>query len=190
MGSALIEDEYFNWIINKIFRYDYDGQYNKLFRYLYTTPFYYSIKMDENRYIDGIDLRYRFSLENKISFSYAIEQFEGKLCSILEMLVGLSVRWENIMHDDDIGDRTGEWFRVMISNLGLDSQIDDMFDSHYVEGKIKNFMLRNYDHDGHGSLFPVDGSNVDMRQTEIWYQLCQYINYIDNKGENYNENLC
>ena len=127
--------------------------------------------MDENRLVDGLNLRFRFADEN----AYYID---GE-CSILEMMVALSLRCEeHIMADDEIGDRTGRWFWEMIDNLGFESMYDGNFDKVYADKIIFRFLNREYEPNGDGSLFTINNRNVDLRKVEIWYQMCWYLDTI------------
>ena len=55
-------------------------------------------------------------------------------CSVLEMMIALSMRCEEqIMDDPDIGNRTGQWFWDMIDNLGLGEHERLKFDGRYVD---------------------------------------------------------
>ena len=132
------------------------------------------LPLDENRLLDGLDLRFRFADEN----SYYID---GD-CSVLEMMVALSLRCEeHIMSDDEIGNRTGRWFWEMIDNLGLESMYDDNFDKVYADKIIYRFLNREYEPNGDGGLFTVRNRNVDLRKVEIWYQLMWYLDEVIGK---------
>ena len=96
-------------------------------------------------------------------------------CSVLEMMVALSIKCEDIMGDDRFGDRTGQWFWGMIVNLGLGSMTDDRFDELYAEDVINIFLDRRYDPDGKGGLFRIKHCRQDLRNVEIWYQMCWYL---------------
>ena len=123
MNKASLKKQYFEWMCALICDKKYIGHasYNKLLRYLNNKKFTYMLPMDENRLVDGLNLRFRFADEN----AYYID---GE-CSILEMMVALSLRCEeHIMADDEIGNRTGRWFWEMIDNLGLESKYDHKYD--------------------------------------------------------------
>ena len=95
------------------------------------------------------------------------------------MMIALSIRCEEtIMDDPKIGDRTGQWFWGMISNLGLSSMIDKRFDEEYVWYNIERFLNRDYEADGKGGLFTIKNTNRDLRKVEIWIQLCWYLDNI------------
>ena len=82
------------------------------------------------------------------------------------------------MDDPRIGDRTSQWFWGMIVNLGIGAMNDDRFDEKYVDEVIERFLNREYEPDGRGGLFTVKNCDTDLRNVEIWYQLCWYLNGI------------
>jgi hypothetical protein len=150
-------------------RYIGRASYFKLLRYLDNKDFTYKLSLDENRAKDGVELRYRFSGRDNL--------LKDRPCSILEMILALSLRCEeHIMCDDDIGDQTGKWFWDMIDNLGLSDMQDEDFNKVYTDNVIYKFLNRQYQKDGLGGLFTVKNRNTDLRKVEIWYQMCWYLN--------------
>lgn len=171
-----LNDEYFEWMCRLIAR---TNRYRKLLEHLHNTDFIYILPMDGNRAEDGIELRYRFGYENAFDAPIIASYLDDRPCSVLEMMVALAVRCEeHIMDDPDIGDRTGKWFWDMIDNLGLTNMRNDTFDVNYVDDVLNRFMNREYGFDGEGALFTVKNSRRDMRSTEIWYQMCIYLDDI------------
>jgi len=157
----------------------YSKSYRKLFTRLNDTEFTYTIPMDGNRAEDGIDLRYRFGRENGCPDAMIASLLDVVPCSVLEMMLALSIRCEeHIMDDPEIGNRTGEWFWIMIVNLGLGSMDDTRYDAEYVDDILDRFLNREYDADGTGGLFPVRNpryAQYDLRNVDIWYQLNWYL---------------
>jgi hypothetical protein len=95
------------------------------------------------------------------------------------MIIALAIRCEETYMDDaSIGDRTGQWFWGMIRNLGLGSMVDSRFDKLYVEEVVRRFLDREYEADGTGGLFTIKNCDADLRDVEIWYQLCWYLDTI------------
>lgn len=175
--DQLIND-YFEWLWN-FTKCRGHSQNRKIITLLHNIEFRYSIPMDANREEDGIDLRYRFITEVGIPKNY--QEVYGYLdgpCSVLEMMIALAIRCEeSIMDDPDIGDRTSEWFWLMMKNLGLDYMSDRKFDRDIAEEKISIFLDRKYKRNGEGGLFVVNGRR-DLRKVEIWYQMCWYLDTI------------
>ena len=173
-----IINDYFEWLWN-FTKCRGHSQNRKIITLLHNIEFRYSIPMDANREEDGIDLRYRFITEVGIPKNY--QEVYGYLdgpCSVLEMMIALAIRCEeSIMDDPDIGDRTSEWFWLMMKNLGLDYMSDRKFDRDIAEEKISIFLDRKYKRNGEGGLFVVNGGR-DLRKVEIWYQMCWYLDTI------------
>lgn len=173
-----IINDYFEWLWN-FTKCRGHSQNRKIITLLHNIEFRYSIPMDANREEDGIDLRYRFITEVGIPKNY--QEVYGYLdgpCSVLEMMIALAIRCEeSIMDDPDIGDRTSEWFWLMMKNLGLDYMSDRKFDRGIAEEKISIFLDRKYKRNGEGGLFVVNGRR-DLRKVEIWYQMCWYLDTI------------
>lgn len=82
------------------------------------------------------------------------------------------------MSDPDIGDRTGKWFWIMLTNLGLDGMTDMRYRQHIVDVRVARFLERNYAPDGTGGLFVARHCPEDMRTVDIWYQLMWYLDEI------------
>ena len=174
-----IESAYVTWLFKLITKDRYNGEisYKKLFLYLYGTEFRYSIPMDANRANDGISLRYRFACEHP-RFRDA-DLYLNEPCNVLEMMVALALRCEEtIMDDPAIGNRTQQWFWGMIVSLGLGSMSDDRYDVVKVKNIIERFLDHDYEPNGKGGLFTVNNPEGDLRDMQIWNQLCQYINSI------------
>lgn len=174
----VVENEYFEWLYNYVCKNKVHDKisYKKLFATLHDTEFIFSIPNDVNRAEDGIYLRY--------TFKNYFEEFEGiplpcKImgpCSVLEMLVALSIKCEeNIMDNPEYGDRTAQWFWMMMSNLGLSLMTDDIYDRDYVKERIDIFLNREYSPEGKGGLFYIKDCSEDLRNVEIWAQLCWYL---------------
>ena len=174
----LMIDEYFEWLYDLVCggRYADDISYRKLLTYLHDTEFRYHIPKDGNRAEDGKGLRWRFTRER----GYRRTDCAGsEPCSVLEMMIALAIRCEeNIMDDPRIGDRTGQWFWVMIQNLHLRFMTDDRFDEIEVRKRLDIFLDREYAPNGDGGLFIIHDCPRDLRDVEIWHQLCWYLDTI------------
>lgn len=180
MFNEIVVNDYFNWMYDLVCgeRYPKQISYRKLLMHLHDVEFTYSIPRDANRAHDGIDLRRRFEMIMGFGYEGVSDYLEGP-CSVLEMMVALAIRCEeNIMDDPSIGDRTGQWFWGMITNLGLGPMIDDRYDDQFVEETLERFLNRDYEPNGKGGLFTVRDYRRDMRTVEIWYQLCWYLDSI------------
>lgn len=172
-----IQREYFEWMYDLVIDDRYSkASYRKLLEHLNERDFKVILEMDENRAEDGTDLRYRFGRERGYS-THDIEQFlDIYQCSILEMMIALACRCEDqIMEDDAQGNRTGIWFWNMIVSLGLGQMNDERYSEKRVDFIIDRFLDREYDANGRGGLFTIQNRYIDMRETEIWYQMSYYL---------------
>lgn len=168
------EEKYCRKLISIVYNESYSAfTYSKLFNDLYSYDFTWSqsIPGDVNRAEDGLQLRHDMGV---------FDILQDKPCSILEMLIALSMRLErDIMHNTDEGDRTAQWFWEMIVNLGLGSQNDVNYDPVYVNSCIERFIRREYDADGgNGGIFVLNNPRRDLRNVEIWYQAMWYLTEI------------
>lgn len=173
-----VKEDYFKWL------YDYvckgrahdKTSYEKLFMYLHDAEFIFTISKDLNRAKDGVDLRYRFAVDYDDDIDYIMDILDGP-CSVLEMIVALAIRCEeSIMDDPSYGNRTTQWFWNMMYNLGVCHMTDELFDRELVEEIVDRFLYREYEPDGKGGLFYIRHCDDDLRNVEIWSQLCWYLN--------------
>lgn len=172
-----INNEYFDWLCDLACKkYSDRVSYRKLLSHLHSIEFRYLISRDENRAEDGLELRHMFVYEN--DYRDDVELYIDGPCSVLEMIVALSLKCEGIMDNAQIGDQTKRWFWEMIINLGLGSMTDDNYNDVYVERTIDRFLDRDYEPDGRGGLFTVRHCEDDLRDVEIWHQLCWYLGSI------------
>ena len=172
-----IEEEYFAWLVDIVDtnRYSKCFSYEKLLAFLHSKEFRYVLPMDSTRADRGIDLRSRFMYE---VYDIIGESDIYGPCSVLELMVALAVHCEEIMDDPLMGNRTGQWFWGMVRSLGLGTMTDSVFDECVVGDIIERFLDRDYEPDGRGGLFTIRGCDCDLRDVEIWHQLCWYLDTI------------
>lgn len=161
--------EYFNWLCDKIVQNNEQKSNEKLLKFLFNRDYIWVIPMDENRAGDGIWLRREFSSEK----NYTKKPLSGEPCSVLEMLVALSIRIEDdVMYDWEMGDRTGDWFWIMVKNMGLLRSV--LWDK-----CLENFHQRTYKNGGLGCPFRMknmDEKEFEMfKKEELWNQFLDYL---------------
>ena len=175
MNAQYVRNRYFEWLCGMILDYG-RTEYTKLLTYLHSKEFRYSIVMDGNREADGIDLRYRFGDELQLHPALIATQLDTTPCSMLEMMVALANRCEeSIMNEPDSESGPEKWFWIMIDNMGLSQMSNAAFDIQYTDNVIEKFLNRQYDRNGDGGLFIIDNCSHDIRNVEIWTQMCWYL---------------
>jgi hypothetical protein len=181
-----IENFYFNWLYD-IVKPKGGPSFVKLCRELHVKPFRWFIPNDDNRCLDGVNLRDEFF--NSITMESGIvahPNFFLSECTVFEMLVALARRIVFQM-DDEL--RPGKnhvslWFFHMLKNLNID-KFDDQYGDDFagfddrtvllIDNALEILVTRRYDRSGNGGLFPLKKSSRDMQRVEIWYQLMEYL---------------
>lgn len=166
------EQAYINWLCDIVCKdlFAKSISYNRLLTYLSHREFTIIIPNDINRAEDGADLRFRYEMITGDQVD------RNSPCSMLEMMIALAIRCEEtIMDNPSYGDRTAQWFWGMIRTMGLHTMTDDIFDIEYVDMVIERFLNRDYAPNGEGGLFKINNCKYDLRQIEIWHQLCWYL---------------
>ena len=173
---------YLDWLIHIV--WDKDGlkvkTHRKLIEQLHKTPFFVLNPNDQPREDDGVDLRWRFAWE----YGHAgddliyVRNYSEEKCSILEMMVALAFRAdEEFTKQINDNSTVQKIFWDMVKNLGLLGETDNVYDEDNVAYILERFNRRLYKPNGKGGLFYFPYNDTDdMRQFEIWYQLCWYIN--------------
>lgn len=177
MGIGHIYNEYFIWVCDQVIPNNPD--YTRLLDKLNGIEFVTTHPMDDSRLADGLNLRFEFGYAKGYSRDAIRAAFDQYPCSVFEMMAALAIRCENqIMENDKFGDRTPFWFAHMIQSLGLEGQTNFSYDELYVDEVIFDFLNRNYDETGAGSLFYVPNPSKDMRSLDLWYQMHEFLRTI------------
>lgn len=166
-------DRYFEWLCDMVCpdrKYmDEDSRYDMILMKLFNKEFTYVMAYDANRYEDGLSLRNHYEYDTGMTYD------NTRKCSVLEMMIALADRCEDIMDDPAYGDRIYFWFWRMMNSLGLGDMDDCSYDEEYVNFVLDRFLERNYNPDGKGGLFTIPGCGQDLRDVEIWHQMCWYL---------------
>ncbi len=172
---SAIKEQYFRWICSLIGANT--KRHYRLLRHLDNIDFRYRIDMDGNREADGIELRYRFGYDANVSQVIIAAYLDNRPCSVLEMMAALALRCEEaIMSDPMYGNRVPDWFWEMVKNLGLYKLDDEHYNQTAVDRAIDIFLDREYLRNGKGGLFTLKRpEGRDMRNVEIWCQMCWYL---------------
>lgn len=162
---------YLEWLIDLV---DGRSYYWRLLSHLHRREFVWDIPLDENRALDGKDLRNRYHDD--------VGNPQGtppKYCTVLEMMIGLAARMDDIQLKPGEDTKIVDWFNLMLVELDLNRFTDHVFTDvrDYLEvNKIIDTLLdRTYAKDGEGGLFPLKYPSKDQRKVELWYQMNAYL---------------
>lgn len=178
-----LDEAYFVWLYSQVGTRETGNRaqmYWSLLRLLHKREFVWedNVPLDENRAIDGRDLRREF-----------LDTYRGKRitrefldigCSVLELLVALSRKLAFEVGDDEEGAATRYWFWTLIGNLGLLECNDEHPPAKHILDEILDKMIfRDYSPNGAGGLFPLSKFDpkvdTDQREVELWYQAQNYL---------------
>lgn len=165
--------DYFDWLKDIIHSRE-QGNYELLISYLRDQEFTFKIPKDLNRSKDGKGLRLKYADQYLEGF-YDESDILGPPCSVLEMLVALSLRTETDIMGEPGNDRPWFWFWDMIDNLGLVEYTDNQFEQDEIEEIVDIWLNREFKTNGSGSIFPLKNPKRNQKRIEIWYQLSDYI---------------
>ena len=164
MSREELREEYFKWLCDFVFDAQHMARglsYNKMFSFLFDTPFRWTMPMDENRAADGIELRYRYGRETRMPEPIIASCLDDRECSMLEMMVALALRMETqIMDNPDVGNRVGQWFWDMVVSLDINMP-DSRFDYGRADASIRRLLEHTYKRNGEGGLFTIRDSRKD-----------------------------
>lgn len=170
MNDNYILNDYFDWLYFMVV--PNGGKFRKLLTMLHTMEFKYFVEYDENRASDGVNLRWYY-----VDDGGDDEILRWKEpCTVLEMLIALAMHMDKIVGDRELD--IVHWFWLMLDNLDLAWMKDDKYDKTYVYGRVAMFLDREYEPDGNGNIIYIPDSPDDLRDVEIWNQMCWYLDNI------------
>lgn len=171
MSRPLTED-YLRWLEPQIREQSQspDKTYWDLLGLMFDRQFEAFINHDDNRAVDGLDLRVEFCRHRHIrptSLNYL-----GSSAMFLEVLIGLSRRLAFAA-----GGNAPGWAWQLLDNLELRKFSDPLSRrrAQQADGIIHAAIHRTYSPDGLGGFFPLVDADEDQTQVEIWYQMAAYL---------------
>jgi hypothetical protein len=168
--DSLVED-YLRWLEPQLKEQSQspDKTYWDLLNLMFQIPFEPIIDHDDNRAVDGLDLRIDFCHQKRIRTRSL--DFLGD-CSFLEVLIGLSRRLAFAA-----GGSAPGWAWQLLDNLELRRLSDPLTrrKASQAEGIIIGVIRRTYQPNGQGGFFPLYHPDEDQTQVEIWYQMSAYV---------------
>lgn len=171
VGSG--DKSYFGYLCSIVGR---TYEYGELLSYLNSVLFYSLVPNDDNRGADGEQLRDRYLDEVGPSWAPSLP---NSPCTVLEMLIGVAFRLEFELLGGRFERSAGEWFWVLIDNLGLEwcdnLALERLGEAEKMAQIVENLLERRYSEDGEGGLFPLKSPRKDQRRVEIWYQMSAWV---------------
>lgn len=172
LHGSLSAHEYFDWLCDIVEIGQGRYTYYLLAKVLHDKKFHWTVPNDDNRISDAIRLRE--------------EYFNGVVpkdpATIFEVLIGIAIRFEEMMANPEKGNRTSEWFWIMMRNLRIEVYDDASYyildGDRNIDTILSKMLDRAYTRNGNGGLFPLKKAKKDQRKVEIWYQMCTYL--VDN----------
>lgn len=148
-----------------------------LLQHLHGVEFYSLVPNDDNRGVDGEQLRVRF--EDEVGPQGSSSLPNGP-CTVLEMLIGLAYRLEFELLGGSFERPMKDWFWVLIDNLGLIRYDNNTYEragsASQIDEVLVRMLDRRYNWDGTGGLFPLSrAAQKDQRRVEIWYQMSAWV---------------
>lgn len=172
--NGTIDDRYFEWLYSQIGAVrdrSPSRTYWSLTRQLYSTPFTWFVRNDDNRVEDGLELRREFI---DMYGPEGIDPDWAELeCSVFEMLLALCRR---VSFQSE--KTSSDWFWTCIDNLDLRGWSDrryNEFGAEVIADALTRLIDRTYREDGLGGLFPLQHPHQDQRRIEIWDQASAYL---------------
>lgn len=178
MPAKSIDQLYFNWVVHKVMAVTDPNPrrtYWLLFERMFNKPFEWYVLNDDNRVMDGLELRDLFADDGN---SWGESTFPVQApCSMLEMMIGMSRRLAFFSGNGELVDK---WFHQLLRNTGLSHYTDEVLAQDLglvdeVEFIFDRIIYRKYDYTGEGGLFPLESPHQDQRLVELWYQAQSYL---------------
>lgn len=172
-----LTEEYYSWLLDIIRMDECEPQASDLIYALFSTEFVCKLERDLNRIGDGLRLRSDYAASCGLTeASYDELDISVGPCTVLEMMIGLALRADDeIMYNEEEGDRAYKWFWLMIKSLGMDELCyiwsEDGSDYTLYKDMVERFLYRRYRPDGKGGLFTIRNCDEDLTKVEIWYQM-------------------
>lgn len=168
MADESLLEAYVGWLEPQVGVDQRSKSYSHLVWLLGTTEFVWLVPHDNNRMMDGLDVRREFYDETGV---------HGDLgpCSVLEVLVALSRRLAFIADGEPSG-----WGWQLICNLELHKMSDPLTPRKRAQAEeiLETLIWRTYSPDGQGGFFPLAWPEQDQRKVELWYQMECYADEI------------
>lgn len=170
-GVGVDDPFYFEWLHDLVLPRtgDDSSSWFILARQLHWKPFRWSVMHDDNRAVDGRQIR----------MAYVDHVDMAAPCTMLELLIGLA---DHMAYETSFSGNTNNhyWFMKLLENPGLIRFTDEAYfgdENTYeaVDVILERIINRTYGRNGYGGLFPLRGECTDQRYSELWTQKNNYL---------------
>jgi hypothetical protein len=177
-NSQALTEDYLRWLEPQLRDAD-DGDpaktYWDLLNVMFEKEFIQVVPMDDNRLVDGMDLRREFAngLRGARRLRMEVAEVLQELpCSFLEVLLGLSRRLAF-----NAGGSAPGWAWQLLCHLELTRMSDPLTRHKQIKTQeiLDTVIWRKYAPDGTGGFFPLAYPDEDQTKVELWYQMNAYI---------------
>lgn len=167
-------DAYFYWLEPQVREPGHQRKtYRDVLAIMHAKEFLWLVPNDDNRMVDGLDLRVEFLHESEAPRRLKPEAFGT--CSVLEVLIGLSRRLAFTAGGEAEG-----WAWQLLVNMEFEKMSDPLSNrkAKQVDESLEALIWRQYLPDGSGGFFPLAWPEEDQTKIELWYQLSAYVDEI------------
>ena len=164
---------YFEWLVNTVDIGEHEDMLPVL-SYLFKKDYIWYKDLDGTQAMNGVALRKKYANE----FCPEIDgDFKSKPCSVLEILVALSLAVEDDICGEPGEEDPGRWFWEWLENLGIDERCTGKgYSKDYLDQCIDDWLEGDITKNGKRSPFPVKRKGVDIRKKTLWMQCMAYVN--------------
>lgn len=177
---------YFDFLLTEVKAWEY----REILNIAHDIMFKATVPNDINRVADGLELRATFAkqFDGEALRGVVKNDFEplGESgATLLEVMVGIALRMNNIIYNYEDPDMVGDCFNLLLINLGLDNYTNARMDGmsprlrkrimNDIRSSYERVVNREYDAKGYGGFFPLDDPKEDQRGVEIWYQMMAFL---------------
>lgn len=179
-----LTQEYFDWLVIGLLQFDpeKESELIDVCHMLFLRDYEAELQMDVAREKDGTLLRDIFTAR-LVGDAVTINGSPWKNpCSLLEMMVGLCNRMKEEFYTsyEDLCPVNKIIFAGMLHSLGIIDDNGSIVPVTLAHTYIDNFVHRNFEPEGQGSLFNLKGLvlDVDWRGIPIWNQMLAYVSLV------------
>jgi len=184
INTPLTQD-YFDWLVKGLLQLNPETEQPliEVCHMLFLRDYSATLQMDVAREKDGTLLRDIFTAR-LVGDAVVINGSPWKnQCSLLEMMIQLCVRMKEEFYTsyEDMCPVIKIIFMSMLHSLGILDENNEIVPVNLAHVYIDNFLHRNFEPNGKGSLFNLEDKtqDVDWRGVPIWNQMMAFVTFFN-----------